>query len=533
MTNISRDLSSVLCFIREKFLKYRKLSMPQGHKNTGKTPAKALFHAAWLAGMGLALSGCLAGPDYQAAPVTMPGHWSNAASQKVQAQPAALAGWWRQLQDPLLDKLVAKAIAGNTDVATAKARVREARATLRQTTGTLLPSLGGAADARRSRTGTAPETSRFNTGLDAGWEIDLFGANRRAVEAASYGLDANIEELRATMVTLIGDIADNYIEARGQQAKIALARQSAASQRRTANLTKDKFTAGAVSALDVNNADGQAASTEASIPQMERQLAAAIHRLSVLTGNAPSALQQEMQKVKPVPRPKWPLPAGVPADILFTRPDIRVAERRYAQSTARIGQREAERYPAFSLTGTINTAAAQIGDLGRSSTINWATASGLSIPIFQGGQRLAAVEAARAQRDQTFIAYRASILTALEEVENALVALNKDRIRSTKLGQAATSYGKALELSRDLYQSGNTSFLELLTAERSHFSAQQSYVDSRVAMTRDYIALMKALGGGWDGTVDAGRREVVDRNTAPHLRNASTAPTPIRIEKGR
>jgi len=506
--------------------------MPRGDKNTSKKPAKTLFHSMWLAGMSLVLAGCLVGPDYQTAAITMPGSWSN-VSQKAQVQPAALSNWWRQLHDPRLDKLVAEAIAGNTDVATAKARVREARATLRQTSGTLLPSLGGTMDTRRSRTGTAQETSRFSNGLDAGWEIDLFGANRRAVEAAHYGFDASVESLRATMVTLIGDIADNYIEARGLQAKIALARQSAASQRRTASLTKDKFAAGAVSALDVNNANGQAASTEASIPQMERELAASIHRLSVLTGNTPPALQQEMQKIKPVPRPKWPIPTGIPADILLTRPDIRVAERRYAQSTARIGQREAERYPALSLTGTINTSAAQIGDLGRSSTINWATGSGLSIPIFQGGQRMAAVEAARAQRDQSFIAYRASILTALEEVENALVALNKDRIRSGKLGQAATSYGRALVLSRDLYQNGNTSFLELLTAERSHFSAQQSYIDSRVAITRDYIALMKALGGGWDGTIDAGRREVADRNTAPHLRQASTAPAPIKIEKGR
>jgi len=481
-------------------------------KKAGSVIAKCIFFIGCLT-----LSGCLVGPDYQESSILMPANWLT-ISKQTPAQPAALAGWWRRLNDPLLDKLINEAIISNTDVASAKARVREARASLRQSTGTLFPLLNGSAAASRNRANGGPEGNRYSAGVDSSWEIDLFGANRRAIEAAGYGLDAAEEDLRATMVTLIGDIATNYVEARGLQTQIALARKSAVAQRNTAVLMNKKFAAGDASALDVNNANGQASSTEANIPRLEMQLAAATHRLSVLTGSAPLAVNQILTKSGKIPTPKWPIPMGIPADILLTRPDIRMAERRYAQSTAKIGQREAERYPALTLTGNIATAAAKAGDLGRNSTIGWSLGPGLSIPVFQGGQRIAAVEIARAQRDQSFIAYRAAILTALEEVENALVALGKDRTSANKLDESTRAYAKSLELARSLYESGNTSFLELLTAERSHYAAEQSYIDSRVTITKDYIALMKALGGGWDGVVNVSRPEIVDTNTGPHIR---------------
>ncbi|MHC5305952.1 efflux transporter outer membrane subunit [Bartonella sp. LJL80] len=483
-------------------------------KNAGKLPKRVSA----LAGL-LLLSGCLVGPDYQKPSFLLASHWSS-DSRETPSQPAQIAGWWRRLNDPLLEKLVADAIAGNNDVATAKAKLREARASLWQTTGTLYPSLDGSASGSRSKSAGGPEGSQYRGGFDSSWEIDLFGANRRAVEAAKYGLDGAKEDMRATMVTLIGDVATNYAEARGLQQKIALAQRTAASQKRTAQLTRDKFAAGAVSQLDVSNAEGQAASTEAGIPQMEANLATTIHRLSVLTGQSPTALNDTMKKTGRVPQPKWPIPAGVPADILLTRPDVRLAERQYAQSTARIGQAEAARYPSVTLTGNISTAATQPGQLGKDSSISWSFGPGVSVPIFNGGQREAAVEIARAQRDQSFIAYRSSVLTALEDVENALVSMRKERQRSGKLAQASTAYSKALELSRSLYESGNTSFLELLNAERSHYSSEQSLIESRVAITTDYIALMKALGGGWDGTVETSRPEIVDGYTGPHIKTA-------------
>lgn len=463
------------------------------------------------------LSGCLVGPDYQKPVFKLDSMWSS-HSRETPSEPPELAGWWHRLNDPLLDKLVADAIAGNNDVASAKAKVREARASLWQTTGTLFPTLDGSASGNRNKPAGGPERSQYRSGLDSSWEIDLFGANRRAVEAAKYGLDGAKEDMRATMLTLIGDVATNYAEIRGLQQQIALAERTAVAQRRTAQLTKDKFSAGAVSQLDVSNAEGQAATTEAGIPQMQANLATTIHRLSVLTGQSPTALNDIMAKTGKIPEPEWPIPAGVPADILLTRPDVRLAERQYAQATARIGQKEAQRYPSLTLTGNISTAATQPGELGKSSSISWSVGPGISVPIFEGGQRIAAVEVARAQRDQSFVAYRNSVLTALEDVENALVSMKKEKERSAKLAVAANSYSKALTLSRSLYQSGNTSFLELLNAERSHYSSEQSLIESRVSITKDYISLMKALGGGWNGEVDDKKPEIVDGYTGPHIR---------------
>ena len=224
-----------------------------------------------------------------------------------------------------------------------------------------------------------------------------------------------------------------------------------------------------------------------------------------------------MKPVKAIPKPKLPMPTGIPADILLTRPDVRLAERQYAQYTAKVGQAEAARYPSVSLTGSIATSGSQLGDLGKSSSISWSFGPSLSVPIFNAGKLKAAVEVAQAQRDQYFIAYRSSILTALEDVENAMVSLAQERIKSSKLSVSARHYREAASLARSLYQSGTTSFLDLLEADRSLYSAEDSLLSSQVAISTDYIALNKALGGGWSGAVEVAKPEIADTNTGPHL----------------
>ncbi len=487
---------------------------------------RAAAPVALLAAMAV-LSGCMVGPDYEKPRPALPAAWSD-AGKAAPSRPPGLAEWWRRLNDPLLDELVAEAVAGNLDVATSKANIREARASHRQSAGALFPSAGGSASATRNRSasassGSGDTYSQFRAGFDANWEIDLFGANRRAVEAARYGMDAAEEELRATLLTLIGDVAASYVEARGYQARIALARRTAASQNESAALTRRKFEAGASAAVDVANASGQAASTAAAIPELESVYAQTVHRLSVLTGRPPAALAERLRKHAPIPRPKLPIPTGVPADILLARPDVRMAERQYAQATAKIGQAEAARYPGVSLTGDIATSGLRIGDLGRSSSIGWSFGPALTVPVFNAGQLAAAVEVAQAQRDRYFIAYRASVLTALEDVENAIVALAQERIRNGRLASSVERYREAATLSRSLYEAGSASFLDLLTAERSLYSAEESLIQSRVSIAASYIALNKALGGGWNGHVDASTPEVADARTGPRLRRSAGA----------
>lgn len=487
---------------------------------------RAAAPVALLAAMAV-LSGCMVGPDYEKPRPALPAAWSD-AGKAAPSRPPELAEWWRRLNDPLLDELVAEAVAGNLDVAASKAKIREARASHRQSAGALFPSAGGSASATRNRSASASSGpgdtySQFQAGFDANWEIDLFGANRRAVEAARYGMDAAEEELRATLLTLIGDVAASYVEARGYQARIALARRTAASQNESAALTRRKFEAGASAAVDVANASGQAASTAAAIPELESVYAQTVHRLSVLTGRPPAALAERLRKHAPIPRPKLPIPTGVPADILLARPDVRMAERQYAQATAKIGQAEAARYPGVSLTGDIATSGLRIGDLGRSSSIGWSFGPALTVPVFNAGQLAAAVEVAQAQRDRYFIAYRASVLTALEDVENAIVALAQERIRNGRLASSVERYREAATLSRSLYEAGSASFLDLLTAERSLYSAEESLIQSRVSIAASYIAMNKALGGGWNGHVDASTPEVADARTGPRLRRSAGA----------
>ncbi|WP_332060108.1 efflux transporter outer membrane subunit [Bartonella sp. CB74] len=466
------------------------------------------------------LSGCMVGPDYHKTSFSVPENWRQQSAQ-ISKHSVALAGWWRRLDDPVLNELVNYAISGSNNVAVAKARIREARASLGQVVGSLAPSLSTSVSGTRNSGQPDTSFSQYRGGFDASWELDFFGGRKRAVEAARYGLDAAIEDMRDTMVTLLGDVATNYVQVRGWQQKLLIAQQIALSQRKTFNLIRTKLAAGDISELDASNAQAQMASTEADISQMEANLAMSIHRLSVLTGRVPFALEKLLQKdagKMKVPQPQWPIPAGIPADILLTRPDLRRAERQYAQATARIGQREAERYPSLTLTGNISTAAATIDQLWKHSTIGWAFGPSLRFPFFNGGQLVASVAVARAQRDQAFIAYRAAVLGALEDVENALVRLTKERQRLEKLVAASAAYLHSLKLSRSLFENGNTSFLELLNADRSYYSSQMALEDSRISLVTQYIALMKALGGGWDGVIDVSRPEVVDGVTRARVR---------------
>jgi multidrug efflux system outer membrane protein len=487
---------------------------------------KVLAKAARLMALSLLmplLAGCAVGPDPMSPAANLPTHWSD-VSRKPSRQPAvSLARWWRRLDDPLLSALIGEAVEGNLDVAAAKARIREARALLRQASGALLPQISGSGSATANRTAAASDdvgattSNQFRAGFDSSWELDLFGANRRAKEAATYNVEASEEDLRATLLTLIGDVASSYIEARGYQARAALARRSAASQRATAALTQNKLNAGSASAVDTAKAVAQAASTEANIPTNEAAYKEAVHRLGVLLGRDPAAVAARLARATPIPAPRLPLPKGIPADVLAMRPDVRKAERQLAQSTAKIGQAEAALYPDVSLSGSVSTTALKLGDLGKSSTIGWSIGPTLSVPIFNGGKLRGAVEAAQAQRDEYHVAWRRAVLTALEDVENGIVALAQERIRIRSLTESAQRYREAARLSRSLYESGSSSFLDVLDAERSQFSAEDALLQSRVNVAKDYVALAKALGGGWDGAIDSSKPEVVDADTGPHL----------------
>jgi NodT family efflux transporter outer membrane factor (OMF) lipoprotein len=223
-----------------------------------------------------------------------------------------------------------------------------------------------------------------------------------------------------------------------------------------------------------------------------------------------------MGKMRPVPSATFRVIRGIGAAAIAARPDVRVAERNLAKATANIGIAEANRYPGISLTGSISTAGAKIGDLAKSSTISWAIGPSLSVPIFNNGKLKASVDVAKAQRDQSFLAYQAAVINGLEDVENAVVALSQDRVKLSKVSEAAASYRSVTQLTQSSYDSGASNFLDVLSAERSLYSAESSVIQSKVSLALAYIALNKALGAGWNGAVDSRKPVVVDQKVGPH-----------------
>lgn len=467
------------------------------------------------------LSGCMVGPNYDRPNILVPASWSTSVD-KGHERPAELAYWWTKLNDPLLNSYVQRAQEGNLTVAAATARVREARAMLGQENGKLFPSLGSSSSVNRTKiaeasstTGADNPSTQYRSGFDASWEIDLFGGKRRSVEAARYGLDASEEELRNTRLVLIGDVASNYARARASQARMSLAQRTARSQRESAALTRLKFEGGSATTADVARAEAIAVSTEADIPTFEINRAIAVNRLGVLLGLPPAALSAELSKAKPIPRPGFPLPVGIPADVLLARPDVRLAERQLAQSTARIGVAEAARYPSVSLTGNIASQALNLGDLAEKSTIGWAIGPSISIPLFRGGQLKAAVEVTRAARDQSAANYQFAVLTAMEDVENAIVSMNQQRARSGKLSTAVSAYRRADQASRTQYESGALNYLDFLDGQRQLYTSEGALIDSQLSVTLAFITLNKTLGGGWSGNVTGGKTSVAG-NGASH-----------------
>lgn len=482
------------------------------------------------------VSGCAVGPEYAGpAELNLPSHWSNQSAEGRDTR--TLHRWWFRLRDPVLNQLVEDAKAANPSIAKAKAAVREARATLGQTAAGLFPSVTGSGSATANKSGGVNSTDTgslaaaaagtmqsapyalYQANFDSSWELDIFGGTHRAVEAALRAEQASEDDLRYSLVTLVGDVASYYADARGYQARIALAKRTASSQRDTERLTRSKYEAGSGTAMDVAKATAQAASTEANIPTYQAALAADVHRLGILLGLPPNAVAGLMAASAPVPVPTLPLPAGIPADLVSNRPDVASAERKLAQSTAKIGQAEADRYPSVSLTGSIGTSAFKVGDLAKYSNVSWSVGPSLTVPVFDAGKRFAAVKIAEAQRDQAFATFQSTLLTALEDVENALISLSRERVRSAKLSEAAKNYREAARLSRSLFESGSASFIDVLDAERSLYSAEDSLIQSRVLITKYYVALAKALGGGWVDPIDTAEPLIVDTNTGPHPRD--------------
>jgi NodT family efflux transporter outer membrane factor (OMF) lipoprotein len=338
----------------------------------------------------------------------------------------------------------------------------------------------------------------FSFGAGLAWEIDLFGRIRRNVEAATAQYDASVEDYRDVLVTLLGEIALNYLEVRTVQARLFYARSNIDAQSESLALTQARFDAGLTSALDVAQAESNLGRSEAEVPALEALLEAALNRVEVLTGRPPGALHERLADVQPIPMPPEEVTVGLPAELLRQRPDVRRAERQLAAQTARIGVATADLYPRLSLTGFFASDAGDLGDLATGKSLTWGIGIPLRWNVFSGGKVQNQIRAERARADQAFKLYEQSVLLALEEVQTALAAYSNEKMRAEQLGVATDATQRAVDLVRTQYVSGLTNFQNVLDTQRTLFQLQQQLADSEGRQVQNLVALYRALGGGWD-----------------------------------
>ncbi len=446
----------------------------------------------------LALAACTTvGPDYRPLAPTelaVPDVYAGPAAPGVTAD---LSRWWENFDDPLLTRLIAEASAGNLDLAVSSARLAQARESLVQARAGLVPNAGASGSANRS-IGPGNDTTRFSVGADASWEVDLFGRIRRGVEAAGADAEGAWYDREALRAAIAAEVAGNYIEARLAQERLALARDTLAISDDNLQIAQWRVQAGLASSLDSEQARGARASTAASIPNIENNFTSATYRLAVLTGRAPGALTAELTEARPIPRGPAEIATGIPADTLRQRPDIRAAERSLAAATARVGVAEAQLYPGLRLSGSIGTAAFSLGGL--FSAITGSILGGIDQTLFDGGRLRSQLRSQQAATEASLASYRQSVLTGLEDVENALLALNAARARQAEFAIALDAATNSAILARVQYRSGLTDFRTLLDAERSLLSARDGMANSRGDEARAIVQLYRALGGGWDAS---------------------------------
>jgi len=458
----------------------------------------------WLIAV-LLLSGCAAvGPDYAAPELAIPATWQGAPAARVTVAPTApeaLATWWRQLDDPTLTGLIEQALQTSLDLRAAQAKLRESRAHRTLAGAELFPTVSGAAAGRRVK--ASGESSgggavdQFSTGFDASWELDVFGGLRRGVEAAQANLEASQASLHAIQVSLVAEVGLNYVEWRASQAALDIARANAASQAETLQLTQWRAQAGLTSALDVEQARANLEQTRAQIPSLETSRAEAEYRLAILLGQQPGALTGRLTQPGGIPGVPARVTVGIPADTLRQRPDVRVAEHTLAAETAWIGVVEAQAYPNFSLSGSLGLEALTLGTLANGSAVVGSVLGSVAVPIFDAGRIRQQVEIQTAIQELALVNYQSTVLNALAEVENALIALANTRQRQNNLRAALQAARLAAQLARHRYSAGLIDFQTVLDTERTVLTVEDKLALSEADHVKALIQLYKALGGGW------------------------------------
>jgi outer membrane protein, multidrug efflux system len=452
-----------------------------------------------------ALAGCAVGPNYRRPDTPVDAHFANAGEPGL-AQGDTVERYWTGFADPLLNNLVEDALAHNRDLNVAAANLQAARAARRVVgfdqypTVTLAGGYTRSLYAQQQLPGVDQHDREFDTakgGFDGLWELDLFGRVRRNVEAARADVGASAATLRDAQVSVIAEVARDYFILRGLQDQLALTERNAGNQLNTAKLTRTRLEAGRGNELDTSRAEAQWQTTLASIPTLQASIATTSYRLSVLTGRQPTALDERLTPHAPMPT----LPAlnaiSSPEKLLRRRPDIRIAERRLAAATARVGVAMGDLFPKVTMVGEVGYWAPTFGDFGKSDARFFSVGPSISWAAFDLGRVSARISSAKAQTDAALAAYEGAVLNALEDAEGAMIIYGRSQSRREALRVAAAASDKAAELARKRFEGGLIDFLEVLDAERTALSAELLLSQSRADAAVSLVAVYKALGAGW------------------------------------
>ncbi|HEY1751533.1 MAG TPA: efflux transporter outer membrane subunit [Caulobacteraceae bacterium] len=499
-------------------------------------PLKGEGRCIALALASLTLAACTVGPNYHTpATPTPPAYQEAGASPAVSAATPDLGAWWSQFHDPTLDSLVARALAGNLDVATAASKIRQAREQIVIARAPLFPQVrgdasvnntmlsknagfsqlagafggggGGASGGGGGSGGSGgggkgiglPGTdfTTYTVGFDASWELDLFGQTRRGVEAARGRAEAQVWSLRDTEVSVAAEVAVDYLTLRAAQAQIAVAQKEVARQQQLLALVGARRQAGFATRLETSQQRTQLAAALAQIPPLQAQARAQIHALGVLTGQPPEALSAELTPAAATPGPPPAVPVGLPSELLRRRPDIRQAERNLAAATADVGVAVGALYPQINLTGSVDLISESLRTLVSANSLQTSATAALVQTIFDAGRNRANIRATREARRQAWYAYQKTVLTALQDVEDALSRYGAEQRRNAQLHASADAAGHAFATAQARYQSGLSDFINVLNTEAAVFTAQQQLAQSDGQLDQDLVSLYKALGGGW------------------------------------
>lgn len=474
---------------------------------------------------GSALIGCKVGPNFKQPEAHVPDGF--AAGLAPATQPSAdLTTWWTTFNDSQLNDLEQRAAQTNLDLRLATARLREARAQRGFVAADLLPPVdanGSYSHSRRSLNGssvtgptgttggtpptgfslTKREADLFNVGFDSTWEIDVFGGIQRAIEAADADIRAAEEDRRNVMVSLMAEVARDYLDLRGAQRQLQITRNNLQTQQDTLGLIRQKFKAGLTSDLDVSRQEAQLRTTASTVPQLQQQVLLDIHAISVLLGEPPAMLIEQLSPDAPLPEAAPAVPVGLPSDLLRRRPDIRRAEAQLASATANIGVATSDLFPKFSLTGSFGYQSQKFTNLVDQKSQFWSIGPAATWRIWDWGQIRSNIEVQNARQEQALVTYHQTVLTALREVEDSLVSYDRERARRQELADAVRANRRSLDVANQLYQRGLIDFLTVLDTQRSLLATEQLLVQSDTLVSSNLVQLYKALGGGWEGAGEA------------------------------